>query len=563
MIEGNPRMLKRNFQSPFSVPRLRAGFLVLLLLALLAVWAGCSAGDSANSPPAGTLAATASQASALAPQPPSAAAADSHEAWFAMYVEGTKLGYGRTAQTPFVEHDQSLVRVEEQIHYSVSRNGQQSEEKIASSAIETAAGQLLRFQTEIQSSPEAIVTCGRVHDGQMEFTTATTGKTTTSSTPWPAGVGGFKATEESLRNQPMQPGEHRTLAGLMVGFNQIAQIEMTAVAFEPTALLTYSEDLLRIQWTATLPKGNVIGAVWWTDRTGEVMKMQLDALRQVTFRTTREIALAESGPKQFDLLQSTTVRVNRPLDHPGRTRQVRYRVQLESEDPSRVFSAGLSQRVTPIDPHTAEIVVRAIRPGQPAAEPALGTAGAASAGNSAGRASDWVSSPPPTDEDRQPNNLVQSDNPQIVALAKQGAGGRTDPWLAAVALESFVHQYITNRSYSTAFSTAVEVAQSREGACTQHAVLLAALARARGIPARVAVGLVYVEGNAGFAFHMWDEVWITDRWIPLDATRGRGGIGAAHLKLADSSLSGEAAYSCFLPVTQVIGQAKIEILDAE
>ena len=99
--------------------------------------------------------------------------------------------------------------------------------------------------------------------------------------------------------------------------------------------------------------------------------------------------------------------------------------------------------------------------------------------------------------------------------------------------------------------------------CTQHAVLLAALARARGIPARVEIGLVYAEDHAGFAFHMWNAVWIDGHWIPLDATRGLGGIGAAHLKLADSSLQGEAAYSCFLPVTQVIGQAKIEILEAE
>ena len=41
-------------------------------------------------------------------------------------------------------------------------------------------------------------------------------------------------------------------------------------------------------------------------------------------------------------------------------------------------------------------------------------------------------------------------------------------------------------------ATAAEVARSREGDCTEHAVLLAALARARGIPARVAMGLVYV-----------------------------------------------------------------------
>ena len=112
-------------------------------------------------------------------------------------------------------------------------------------------------------------------------------------------------------------------------------------------------------------------------------------------------------------------------------------------------------------------------------------------------------------------------------------------------------------------STAAEVAEFREGDCTEHAVLLAALARARGIPARVAIGLVYQAPTQSFAYHMWNELWIGDRWLPLDATLGRGGIGAGHLKLTDSSLAGATAYSSFLPVGQVIGQLKIEVLEAE
>ena len=40
------------------------------------------------------------------------------------------------------------------------------------------------------------------------------------------------------------------------------------------------------------------------------------------------------------------------------------------------------------------------------------------------------------------NNLVQSDDPQIVALAKQAAGDKTDAWEVAQALERFVCDYI-------------------------------------------------------------------------------------------------------------------------
>ncbi len=87
--------------------------------------------------------------------------------------------------------------------------------------------------------------------------------------------------------------------------------------------------------------------------------------------------------------------------------------------------------------------------------------------------------------------------------------------------------------------------------------------RACGIGSRGVIGLLYVEGSQGFGYHMWTEVYLEDRWVPLDARMGRGGIGPAHLKLTDSSLEGTSAYSSFLPVAQVLGRLKITVLDAE
>ena len=62
---------------------------------------------------------------------------------------------------------------------------------------------------------------------------------------------------------------------------------------------------------------------------------------------------------------------------------------------------------------------------------------------------------------------------------------------------------------------------------------------------------------------MWTEVWIKDQWIPMDATLGAGGIGAAHLKITESDLSSASPVSALLPVVQVIGQFELEILSVE
>src|SRR5208337_2557561 len=114
-----------------------------------------------------------------------------------------------------------------------------------------------------------------------------------------------------------------------------------------------------------------------------------------------------------------------------------------------------------------------------------------------------------------------------------------------------------------ALATASEVARNHEGDCTEHAVYLAALARARKIPARVAIGLVYMPQSRTFGYHMWTELYVSGRWIGMDGTLAKGGIGGGHLKPTHSPLAGVAAYNSFFPVMQVVGRLKVEVLDWE
>ena len=61
------------------------------------------------------------------------------------------------------------------------------------------------------------------------------------------------------------------------------------------------------------------------------------------------------------------------------------------------------------------------------------------------------------------------------------------------------------------------------------------------------------------------EALLGDTWVPLDATLGQGGIGAAHIKLAESSFAddGPAPVTAFLPLLKILGQMQIEVVRAE
>jgi len=509
---------------------------LLLVLGLLGD-CGCGpapSGVSADPPPASPDP-TAS--------PPQAAAKTDRQFWDVQHIQGARVGYVRTTISHQTRAGRQIVRIEALEHLSIKRLGVQLEINMQFVSTETPDGELLEFQSEVSLGPTPMRSTARVVADKLVIETTTQGKTTTGSIPWSADYGGFHAMEQALARQPMTPGGRRTIRALVPVVNQVATIELVARDYEPVRLLAGAYNLLRIDTTMALPGSPAISGSVWTDRTGEVLKSHSRQMNIETFRTTKAVALDKTELGQIDLGLDVAIAVDRPLKNPHDTKQVRYRVHLDGNDPAGVFSSGLSQRIKSIDPHTAEVTVYAVRPDEQSGNP------------------DAVDDPP-SDDDRKPNNLIQSDDAKIVAVAREAAGRQKDPWLAAVALERHVRNLIKLKDFSQVFASAAEVIESGQGDCTEHAVLLAALARARGIPARVAMGLVYLENKKAFFYHMWTEVCIKGRWIPLDATLGKGGIGAAHLKLAHSNLAGASAYSSFLPIAQVLGRLHVEIIEA-
>ena len=86
------------------------------------------------------------------------------------------------------------------------------------------------------------------------------------------------------------------------------------------------------------------------------------------------------------------------------------------------------------------------------------------------------------------------------------------------ALVEFVAATV-KASLDREFDIASEVATRREGDCTEHAVLTAALARAAGIPARVVLGLALIHDakHYGSYGHAWAELRIDGQWVVADA----------------------------------------------
>jgi transglutaminase-like putative cysteine protease len=102
------------------------------------------------------------------------------------------------------------------------------------------------------------------------------------------------------------------------------------------------------------------------------------------------------------------------------------------------------------------------------------------------------------------------------------------------------------------------VLRTREAECQGHAYLYAALARALGIPTRLANGIVYSEQFDGFLFHTWAESLVNGRWIAVDPTFGTVPADATHVKLIEGETLAQ-----LVPLADWVGRLKVRVLAVE
>ncbi|HTN53667.1 MAG TPA: transglutaminase-like domain-containing protein [Anaeromyxobacter sp.] len=136
-------------------------------------------------------------------------------------------------------------------------------------------------------------------------------------------------------------------------------------------------------------------------------------------------------------------------------------------------------------------------------------------------------------EDLASTPQADADTPSVAALASEVAGGTPGTYAAALKLSDWVYRNL-EKAYGASHDRASEVIETRKGDCTEHSILLVALARALGIPARQVYGLVYAryaDGKDALYWHAWAEVRSAGEWIAVDPIFGQPVADATHVAL--------------------------------
>ena len=136
-----------------------------------------------------------------------------------------------------------------------------------------------------------------------------------------------------------------------------------------------------------------------------------------------------------------------------------------------------------------------------------------------------------------PGEFVDSDDPDVRAFAEKTAGAADGALPRAVALYAAVRDEILYDPYyvgaDRTYFRASDCLRARRGFCIPKAALLAAAARASGIPARVGFADVrnhlctprlreLVGGADIFYYHGYVELHLEDRWVKATPAFDRG-----------------------------------------
>lgn len=263
----------------------------------------------------------------------------------------------------------------------------------------------------------------------------------------------------------------------------------------------------------------------WIDDKGRAVKSE-GAMGFSTLMVSREEAM-NLGSGDIDLIASASIKVDKQIPN---ARLIKYlKVKFSGvDDFANLSLAGGDQK---FEDHTLEVAIPDLGQGYklPDSDP--------------GRA-----------KERSPEELIQSDDAAIGEAAKDAVGDATDSIVVAERLNSWVFDNI-EKANAVSIPSAREVLKTKKGDCNEHTQLYVAMARSIGLPARVAAGLVYLDGS--FYYHAWPEVWLSDTagWTPVEPTFGVFPADATHLRFVSGAMSSQAE------IVRFVGKLKIEVIE--
>ena len=264
-----------------------------------------------------------------------------------------------------------------------------------------------------------------------------------------------------------------------------------------------------------------IPSIMWLDDNGITYKEQT-IMGMTMERTTPELAIAKTQAAEVDLLNGFAIVPNYPISKPLKLRQL----VMEISGISASILEGLSSKrqiIRSTDPLILELNQTAT-----------------------------IVNPAEIQRNLRASDMIQSDHDIIRQKTYEILTGVDEPIARSRALTKWVFNYLEKKPVAS-ISGAVDILKTGVGDCTEHTTLYTALSRAAGIPTKIHIGLVYLQGR--FLFHAWPVVAIDGEWVDVDPSLDQFPADATHIALV------EGDFENLTDLIPVLGNIDIKILE--
>lgn len=372
--------------------------------------------------------------------------------------------------------------------------------------VESPSGDPLAFyaQTKMSSQDNRIQGESR-GDGTFQVAHTVGDLSRVTLLNWPTGASMLEGQRLAFLAHGFRPGTTYRMRSFDAVKQQVATIDVTVVGTEVVDMPLGRETLHHLRQTLASAQGDRTVDLWLDDQANTRRGIApLLGFRLEMMACDEHCANAPN--QDVDLLRAAMIESPRMITSGMRASPMRYLVQVRGSHPTPFIDTD-EQSVVDIGDGIYQVDV--------------------------GFARDASSELPPQPDDTAPNAWVQSDAPEIVSLARQIVGDADSDLQRMRRLRSYMSDFIEEKGLDVGYASALETLKTRRGDCTEHAVMLAALARSLGIPTRVVTGVVYTDRFGGasrvFVPHAWTQAWLGRRWVSFDSAQRR--FDASHIAL--------------------------------
>ena len=437
-------------------------------------------------------------------------AAETTTSHYAILFEGTKMGYQvakRTTSREKVVHMESM-------QISIARAGRAMSIRMKQTVVETAKGVPLSFKLSQEVSGMASQSEGVLTpDGKLKLRTTMAGQTRTRTIDYPKGALMTEGMRLLCRKMGLKEGTSYKALVFAPSLMTAIDANVLVGARESIDLLGRVVKLVKVTTTLKTRRG-AMQAVTYLDDDYKDQKIVLPVagMNLELIACSKQYAMSEDSPADF--FSKLLLKSPKPLAGVQKAKSIAFRLAPTGRAKLR-FPQTDSQSVRPAAGRAFVVTVK------PAPVPA-------------GARFPYKGKDATAQKALRATKYLQSDDKKVAALARKAIGSTADAGQAVRRIEKFVREYITRKDLSVGYASAAEVAESRQGDCTEHALLAAAMCRAVGIPAEVVIGFAYAPSFGGrkdiFAPHAWTRALVAKTWVDIDAALR--GFDAGHLALS-------------------------------